>query len=82
MSDLDTVIAGTLLSLICAGWFWYLGDDEMERQAHERWLRDTKRQQVRSNATGEQTGSRCNSVEQSGCGDVHAHCAAGPDQPR
>lgn len=82
MSDLDTIVAGTLVALIVAGWCWYMGDDELDRQRAERWLRDTKRKQGRSNSTGDGTGSRCKSDDQSGCGESHAAGPIGPDQPR
>lgn len=77
MSDIDTIITGTLLSLLVAAWCWYMGDDEIERQAHERCLRDIKRKMRTSNSTEEQTGSRCTSADQSGCGDCHAHASDG-----
>lgn len=36
MSDMAITVAGLAVSLIASAVTWYLGDDEIDRQRHER----------------------------------------------
>lgn len=71
IDNLDYIISGVLLLAFTSIVGWYAITDELERRAHERCLRDTKRRLQRSNSTAEQTGSRCKRGGACGCGDAN-----------